>query len=126
MRRLSDRQHGERTGYGRRARDRILSEQAALSPTIAHRFELANMLLFLGDDLRESALALGGIEAFLLEAQRILEKPDLTEEDLQKLLEHDDVLDRIDLLEDALSSLRRSIGLVHGTLKEQSGHAISQ
>lgn len=117
MRRISDRQHGERTGIGRRARDRILAGQIDLSPSIRLRHDLQNLVLFLGDDLRESALAVGGIEGFLLEAQRVLEKPDLGMDDLRGLLSDDTVVERIDLLSDALTSLRRSIGLVHGTLK---------
>lgn len=117
MRRESDRRHGERTGLGRRARDRILSGQPALSPAIRGRYELANLILFLGDDLRESALALSGIESFLLEAQRLLEAPDLTAERLRALVEDPDLAARIDLLWDALSSLRRSMNQIQLALR---------
>jgi len=117
MRRESDRGHGARTGAGRRVRDRILGGQAAPSPTLQGRYDLRNLILFLGDDLRESALAVGGIEAFLLEAQRVLEKPDLTRAELERLLADDEVLSRIDLLADALGSLRRSVGLISASLK---------
>jgi hypothetical protein len=117
MRRESDRREGNRTGLGRRARDRILSGETLPSPILARRAELANLILFLGDDLRESALAMGGIEAFLLRAQRLLEKPDLTPAELEALVDDDEVVERIDLLWDALSSLRKSMGLIHDTLK---------
>lgn len=116
MRRESDRREGTRTGYGRRARDRILSGDTSPSPVL-RRHELANLVLFLGDDLRESALAMGGIEAFLLRAQQLLEKPDLTPDELKGLVDDDEVVERIDLLWDALSSLRKSMGLIHDTLK---------
>lgn len=116
MRRESDRQNGDRTGLGRRARDRILSGQTAPAPILKDRYELQNMILFLGDDLRESALAVGGIEAFLLRAQQVLEKPDLTVDELRELLEDDRVIERMDLLSDAISSLRRSIGIIQSTL----------
>jgi hypothetical protein len=109
--------HGQRTGGGRRARDRILAGQTAPSPVLCSRYDMQNMVLFLGDDLRESALAMGGIEAFLLRARDLLQKTDLTPADLEALLSKDDVVERIDLLSDALSSLRRSVGLIHDRLK---------
>lgn len=117
MRRASDHRHGQRTGGGRRARDRILAGQTAPSPVLSQRYDLQNLVLFLGDDLRESAMAMGGIEAFLLHARVLLEKTDLTHGDLEILLAKDDVAARIDLLSDALSSLRRSVGLIHDRLK---------
>jgi hypothetical protein len=117
MRRDSDRRNGERTGVGRRARDRILAGSTAPSRALTARRELENLVLFLGDDLRESAMAVGGIEAFLLRAQQILEKPELTPEELRALVEDDAVVERMDLLWDALSSLRKSMGLIHDSLK---------
>jgi hypothetical protein len=116
MRRQSDRGHGERTGGGRRARDRLL-EGTTQSPALSDRRELENLVLFLGDDLRESALAMGGIESFMLRAQQVLENPDLSPEELQRLLDEGDVAERMELLWDALSSLRRSMGLIHENLK---------
>lgn len=117
MRRESDRQNGDRTGIGRRARDRILGGQPTISPAIAGRPELSNLVLFLGDDLRESALAVSGIESFLIAAQRLLERPDLTAEGLRQLVDDPEILARIDLLWDALTSLRRSISLIHHAMK---------
>ena len=117
MRRESDQREGTRTGAGRRARDRILSGQTQPSPTLRDRHELKNLILFLGDDLRESALAVGSIEAFLLRAQQLLERPDISPSELKSLVDDDSVIERFDLLWDALSSLRRSMGLIHDTLK---------
>jgi hypothetical protein len=117
MRRESDRQQGTRTGEGRRARDRILSGQTTPSETLRERYELKNLILFLGDDLRESALAVNGIESFLLRAQRLLEQADVSSDELRALVDDDVVVERIDLLWDALSSLRRSMSLIHDTLK---------
>src|SRR5688572_16763774 len=117
MRRVSDRNQGHRTGEGRRARDRMMAGQTRPSPQLRGRHELANMILFLSDDLRESAVAVGGIEAFLMEAQRVLEKEDVTAEELAAIVDDDRVVERIDLLWDALGSLRRSMGLIHDTLK---------
>ncbi|MBI4508930.1 MAG: hypothetical protein HY698_04810 [Deltaproteobacteria bacterium] len=118
MRRQSDREHGERTGTGRRARDRILAGNTRPGPALRERYELQNLILFLGDDLRESAIAVGGIEAFLLDAQKVLEQASISSGDLKALLLDSRVEERIDLLCDALSSLRRSIGLIHDALQE--------
>jgi len=118
MRRESDRGQGERTGVGRRARDRLLAGAATPSPTLRGRAELQNMILFLADDLRESALAMGGIEAFIMRAQRVLENPDLGVEDLQTLVDDGSVLERMDLLWDALGSLRKSMSLIHDSLRK--------
>jgi hypothetical protein len=102
---------------GRRARDRLLEGQAQ-APVLRSRRELENLVLFLGDDLRESALAMGGIEAFMLRAQQVLESPDLTPDELRTLLEEGDVAERMDLLWDALSSLRRSMAQIHDSLRK--------
>jgi hypothetical protein len=122
MRRVSDRREGERTGAGRRARDRILAGQTLPSPVIGRQRELANLILFLSDDLRESALAVGAIESFLVRAQRALEKHDLTTEELHALAGDKDIDERIELLEDALTSLRRSMKQIIDSLESRSNH----
>jgi hypothetical protein len=117
MRRASDRREGERTGVGRRARDQILSGRSSPSPVLNGRTELSNLVLFLADDLREAALAVGGIESFLFRARSVLEKPALAPEDLRDLVEDRDVVERFDLLADAIGSLRRSMASIHEKLK---------
>ena len=117
MRRDSDTRHGQRTGAGRRARDRIMAGDSTPAAALRDRPDLENLVLFLDDDLRESAIAVGGIEAFLLEAQRVLEKPDLAPDELRRLVEDARVIERLSLLEDALASLRRSMSLICATLK---------
>jgi hypothetical protein len=120
MRRESDRAQGERTGVGRRARDRLLAGAATPSPSLRGRAELQNMILFLADDLRESALAMGGIEAFVMRAQRVLEKPELSVEDLHGLVDERAVLEQMDLLWDSLSSLRKSMSLIQESLRKDA------
>jgi hypothetical protein len=122
MRRASDHSEGERTGAGRRARDRILSGETLPSPVIRGRHELENLLLFLADDLRECALAVGGIEAFLLRAQRVLEKRDLEPTELREIVDDRLVVERFELLADALGSLRRSMAVIHDSLESAKNH----
>jgi hypothetical protein len=112
MRRASDIGEGERTGEGRRARDRLLEGRAAAVPDSVpaeRRGELQNVMLFVGDDLRESALAVGGIETFLVHAQRLLERPDVSADELAALVEDGDLDRRLQALDDAVTALRRSV-----------------
>jgi len=122
MRRSSDRREGERTGTGRRARDRILAGQTSPSAIISAERQLDNYVLFLADDLRESALAVGGIESFLLRAKRILEKPDVSVDELHELADDREVEERFELLADALGSLRRSMKHIIDSLESRSNH----
>ncbi len=122
MRRSSDRKEGERTGAGRRARDRILAGQTSPSHVIRARPELANLVLFLADDLRESALAVGGIESFLVRAQKTLERSDLSLAELHGIADDHEVLERFELLADALGSLRRSMKQIVDSLESRSNH----
>jgi hypothetical protein len=122
MRRASDRKEGERTGAGRRARDRILAGQTSPSAIIRSRRELANLILFLADDLRESAMAVGGIESFLVRAQRALEKPELTLIELHAIADDREVDERFELLADALGSLRRSMKQIVDSLESRANH----
>jgi hypothetical protein len=112
MRRDCDTREGDRTGAGRRARDRLLAGEVASLPArlpAASRSELANLLLFVADDLRESALAVGGIESFLVAAQRVLHSDELSAARLAQLLDADDLEQRLAALDDAVTALRRSI-----------------
>jgi len=106
--------HGKRGG--RRARDRLVEREGTSNPRL-RRYELQNQLLFLDDDLRETALALGGIESFLAHALALLEKTDVAPAELAALADDGEVLDRLDYLGETLASLRRRMGLIAHTLK---------
>ena len=117
MRRLSDIRSGSRTGCGRRARDRLLSGEPVAAPALDPRnSELDNLLLFVADDLREPALAVGGIEAFLVEVEDLLGRSDLGTEHLSELLGAHDVEHRVAEMDDALASLLRSLRRVRAQL----------
>ena len=93
----------------RRLRDRLEGEGESLhNPALRRHEDLRNPLLLCDDDLRETARALSGIEGFLLAATRILEKQDVTREELSALLQQD-VLAKLDTLSDTLTSLHRSL-----------------
>ncbi|HJZ86627.1 MAG TPA: hypothetical protein VKN99_15725 [Polyangia bacterium] len=102
--------------HGRRLRDRLVAREGTANPTLL-RYELQNLLLFVDDDLRETALALGGIESFLTHALAVLEKEDVVPDELAALACDANVLDRLDYLGETLSNLRRRMGLIAQTLK---------
>ena len=106
--------HGKR--HGRRLRDRLVDRDVTANPRL-HRYDLQNLMLFVDDDLRETALALGGIETFLSRALALLENAELTPDELAELAHDAQVLDRLDYLGETLSSLRRRMGLIAHTLK---------
>jgi len=109
--------HERRATPRRRLRDRIASHGGNANRALARRHDLANLLMLVDDDLRETALALGGIEQFLGCALTLIEKPDLTREELATLAGDDGVRERIDLLADNLASLRRRMGQIAASLK---------
>ena len=119
MRRASDRRHGERTGQGRRARDRLLDETSAAPKLQKLRSEeVKNLAMFLGDDLRESAVAMGGLENFLVHAQKALAEKDLSAGELRALVQDDEVVARLELLSDAISSLRQSMSRIYQEIEQ--------
>jgi hypothetical protein len=100
----------------RRLRDQLASRPGTLSGALAGRPDLQNHLLLVDDDLRETALALGGIERFLAHALSLIEKPDLTREELAVLAGDDGVLDQIDTLSENLANLRRRMVQIASSL----------
>ena len=118
MRRQSDHAHGPRTGEGRRARDKNLTGELMTGRRLQVNTHLKNLTLFLSDDLRESALALSGIEALLNHARNTLERPDLCAEDLRAIVDDRNNVERLELLWDALSSLLKSMSSMHDCLQD--------
>lgn len=125
MRRESDTKPRERTGRGRRARDRLLSGEPTDAGADAGS-ELEHLRFFVADDLREAALALGGIERFLVEVEGAVTAGPSTEE-LLDVLAGTDLEDRLDELSNALCGLARSLDRLRRTIPETDayGAAIS-
>lgn len=102
----------ERRGSGRRARarDRLMdraSQAYAPNPALAQVKHVENLLLFIDDDLRESALSMERIERYLISTLDVLEGDRLDHGVVQGLAGDDAVLDHIDALNETLESLRR-------------------
>lgn len=101
----------------RRLRDRLVEREGTANPQLSDRHELSNQILLIDDDLRETALALGGIERFLTDALGLLESEEVSARQLASLATDGDILDRLDTLSETLQSLRRSLAAVAVAMK---------
>ena len=109
MRRESDSEPGRRTGRGRRARDRLLTGDPPHAGATAGSSEIDNLLYFISDDLRAAALAMGGIERFLVAARDAVGGDLLVPGEIAELVDGADAGDRLAELEDALSGLLKAL-----------------
>jgi hypothetical protein len=93
----------------RRLRDRLLDRDGITNPALNDRYELTNLLLLVDDDLRQTARALGTVDAFLAEAADLLERDGVQADDLARLATDGDVLDCLDDLQENVAGLRRKL-----------------
>ncbi|MBV1859069.1 MAG: hypothetical protein KUG77_11715 [Nannocystaceae bacterium] len=78
---------------------------------------IGNLMLFVDDDLRETALSMTRIEGFLTRTLETLESEGLRRQDVQALASDMDVLDHLDQLNETLESLRRRLATLAGEMK---------
>ena len=103
-------QDRRRSGQRRRARDRLMDRATRpypQSPALTRVRGIENLMLFVDDDLRETALSLSRIESFLVRLLDTLERPAVTRGDVHELASDLEVLDQLDMLNETLESLRR-------------------
>ena len=100
------------SGRRARARDRLMDRATRTHTPNAKLIgveNVENLLLFVDDDLRETALAIHKIEGFLLRTLGLLEAEDLRREDVREVAGDTSVLDHVDQLNETLESLRRRL-----------------
>ena len=110
------RQSGART----RARDRLMDRASRSYPkseALTQVRNVENLLLFIDDDLRETALAMQRIEGYLVQALGLLEAPALTREQVQAVATDAEVLDHVDQMVETLESLRRRLARLAASLR---------
>ncbi|MFV8751451.1 hypothetical protein ACNOYE_12980 [Nannocystaceae bacterium ST9] len=103
---------GDRRISGRRARgrDRLMdraNQDYTPNPALAQVRDVENLLLFIDDDLRETALAMERIEKYLLSTLGVLDGESLDRQELHSLATDSSVIDQVELLNETLESLRR-------------------
>ena len=101
----------------RRVRDRIASLDTTDNPMLRGQYDIRNLMLLVDDDLRQTALALGAIEAYLATAAALLEKSDLTGAALVAVADDEAVLDRMEDLSENMDNLRRRMSSIAAALK---------
>jgi len=111
----------DRRGSGRRARARDrLMDRANTNykphPSLTHVRHVENLLLFIDDDLRETALSMERIERYLVSTLDMLEGESLDRRQVQLLANDTEVLDQVDQLNASLESLRRRMARLAGLL----------
>lgn len=111
----------ERRQSGRRARirDRLMDRatQPQAGRSLTHVRNVENLMLFVDDDLRETALALTRIEDFLGRTLALLEMPHPRRQDVADVAADISVLDHLDQLNETLESLRRRLATLHANMK---------
>lgn len=112
----------ERRGSGKRARARDRLMDRASRPyqqtrTLSEVDHVENLLMFIDDDLRETALAISNIEAYLISTLAMLEREQLTRSQVHALASDTDILDHVDLLNETLESLRRRMARLASNLR---------
>jgi hypothetical protein len=97
----------------RRLRDR-LPQHETRNPKLAasNDQELSNLLLFIDDDVRESAKTLQRVERFLGDTLALLDDTEITEERLRGLSRDAGLFADLHVLVDTLGSLRARLGQV--------------
>jgi len=109
-----------RSGTRTRARDRIMDRATRDYPpseALTQVRGVENLLLFIDDDLRETALSMQKIEGYLVNALGLLESPKLSRDQVQTVASDTDVLDHVDQMVETLESLRRRLARLASSLR---------
>lgn len=108
------------SGGRARARDRLMDRATRsypVSETLSHARGVENLVLFIDDDLRETGLALGSVETYLVGILKLLESPTMSREEVHALAQDTQVLDHVDMLTETLETLRRRLAKLAASLR---------
>ena len=115
-------QNAERRESGSRARvqDRLM-DRATRMYSRSEAFEgvlnVENLLLFIDDDLRETALSMQRIEKYLASTLNLLENEKVGRAEVYAHAADAEILDQVDLLSETLESLRRRMARLASNLR---------
>ncbi len=113
-------QERRRSGRRRRASDRIFDRASTSYPTteaLSQVRNLENLILFIDDDMRETALGLRHIEDYLIRTVGLLERPRLSRADVHAIANDERVLEHVDTMVETLESLRRRLARLASSLR---------
>jgi hypothetical protein len=109
-----------RSGRRARARDRLLDrgvQPTRVGDALERVRDIENLLLFIDDDIRETALAMQRIEEYLAKTMQTLDHPGVQREHVIALAGDKRVLDHLDRLGETLESLRRRLARLSSSMK---------
>lgn len=116
----SDGAERRQSGARVRARDRLMDRATRPNPegdALSRVRGIQNLVLFIDDDLRETGMALGKVEGYLVEILKLIEQPRLTREDVHALASDAEILDHVDSLVDTLETLRGRLARLAASLR---------
>jgi len=116
----AERSDRRQSGGRARARDRLMdraTQTYPVSETLSHARGVENLVLFIDDDLRETGMALGSVETYLVEILKLLEAPKMSREEVHALAADTQVLDHVDMLVETLETLRRRLARLASSLR---------
>ncbi len=108
------------SGARKRARDRLMDRAVRDYPesqVLSQVNNIQNLLLFIDDDLRETGLALGNVERYLVQVLELLEAPSIAREQVHAIASDTIVLDHIDMLTETIENLRRRLTRLASNLR---------
>ena len=109
-----------RSGGRARARDRLMDRATRSYPVsepLSRARGVENLVLFIDDDLRETGMALGNVENYLVGILKLLEAPTMSREEVHALAADTQVLDHVDMMVETLETLRRRLAKLASSLR---------
>ncbi|MGB1700226.1 MAG: hypothetical protein ACPHRO_09750 [Nannocystaceae bacterium] len=108
------------SGKRARARDRLMDRATrsyAKTSTLSEAENVENLVLFIDDDLRETAMSIQRIEAYLVETLSLLEQEEVSRAQVSAHVGDQKILDHVDQLNETLESLRRRMARLAASLR---------
>lgn len=108
------------SGKRARARDRLMDRATrsyAKTSTLNEAENVENLVLFIDDDLRETAMSIQRIEAYLVETLSLLEQEKVSRAEVSAHVGDQNILEHVDQLNETLESLRRRMARLAASLR---------
>ena len=108
------------SGKRARARDRLMDRATrsyAKTSTLHEAENVENLVLFIDDDLRETAMSIQRIESYLVDTLSLLEQEEVSRAQVSAHVGDQKILDHVDQLNETLESLRRRMARLAASLR---------
>jgi ubiquinone biosynthesis protein UbiJ len=89
----------------------------AKTSTLHEAENVENLVLFIDDDLRETAMSIQRIESYLVDTLSLLEQEEVSRAEVSAHVGDQKILDHVDQLNETLESLRRRMARLAASLR---------